>query len=110
MSPPRKRTKPKRARSSGLKLAIDDAIQLAIGLQQKGDVPAAAKIYRSILNQHPNDVNALHFLGIAEHQLGHSLEALRLIDLSSASEASMPSLWSTFGRCWNASQNITKHI
>ena len=96
MSRTRKRTKP-RPRSSAVELSLDDAIQLGIGLQQKGDIPGAAEIYRSILAGHPDDVNALHFLGIAEHQLGRSNEALTLIERAITLAPQHPDLHNNHG-------------
>jgi predicted TPR repeat methyltransferase len=52
----------------------------AIQLHQKGQVEAAAAAYRDLLTSAPDDVDALHFLGIAEHQLGHPEQGLEHIN------------------------------
>jgi predicted TPR repeat methyltransferase len=56
-----------------------DAIQRAIQLHQKGHVDEAAQIYRRVLQGNPSDVDALHFMGLAEHHHGHHDRALELI-------------------------------
>ena len=48
----------------------------AIREHRRGKTAAAATIYRQLLDNDPDQVDALHFLGVAEHQLGHSDLAL----------------------------------
>ena len=61
-------------------LTVSDAIQLAVGLQQKGFVEAAAEIYSRVLSAVPDQVDALHFLGVCLRQLGQADEGLRLVE------------------------------
>jgi predicted TPR repeat methyltransferase len=56
-----------------------ELLAAAIKKHQEGQPEEAAKIYREILAASPDNVDALHFLGVAEHQLGHSDRALEHI-------------------------------
>ncbi|MFB9263570.1 tetratricopeptide repeat protein [Bradyrhizobium erythrophlei] len=43
----------------------------ALSLHNKGDIAAAAKLYRRIVNANPDNLQALHFLGVAEAAAGN---------------------------------------
>jgi len=49
-----------------------DDIGTAITLHRAGRLEKARRIYRRILAAHPDDVRALHFLGVLYHQTGES--------------------------------------
>ena len=63
-------------------LTVDQAIELAKGLQQRLALNEAEAIYRRILAHIPEHPDALHFLGLLQHQRGCSEEATRLISLA----------------------------
>src|SRR5579872_970176 len=56
------------------------ALEQAIRLQRAGRVAEAAETYRRVLAVRPDSVEALHFLGLAEHQEGRSEAGLELMD------------------------------
>lgn len=60
-------------------LTVDQAIELAKGLQQRLALNEAETIYRRILAHIPGHPDALHFLGLLQHQRGRPGEATRLI-------------------------------
>ncbi len=60
-------------------LTVDQALDLAKGLQQRLALDEAETIYRRILAQIPKNPDALHFLGILQYQRGRPEEAIRLI-------------------------------
>ncbi len=60
-------------------LTVDQAIELAKGLQQRLALNEAEAIYRRILAHIPEHPDALHFLGLLQHQRGRPEEATRLI-------------------------------
>src|SRR5258708_1877564 len=75
--------KEKRAQKRGderIGASPEDAIKIAIGMHQSGDVDRAAAIYEKVLAVLPNQVDALHFLGVAEHQRGRAEHALTLME------------------------------
>ena len=53
-------------------LSLPDALRQAVLWHQEGQVHAAAEIYRRILQLVPDHPEALHFQGVALHQLGRS--------------------------------------
>ena len=57
-------------------LSLPDALRQAVLWHREGQVHAAAEIYRRILEQVPDHPEALHFQGVALHQLGRSEEGL----------------------------------
>ena len=54
----------------------------ALSLHNKGDIAAAAKLYRRIINANPNNLHALHLLGVAEAAAGNIDRAKSLMDRS----------------------------
>jgi protein O-GlcNAc transferase len=54
----------------------------ALSLHNKGDIGAAARLYRRIINANPNNLHALHFLGVAEAAAGNIDRAKSLMDRS----------------------------
>lgn len=67
-------------------LTVEEAIDLAIGLQQHGNVDAAAMVYDEIRRVDPGNARALHYAGVLEHQRGRSAVAVTLIERSLAQE------------------------
>lgn len=65
-------------------MSLDQAFALAVQAHQSGDLENAKTIYRNILGVVPNEVNAMHFLGIALHQSGDTEEAIETIERSLA--------------------------
>jgi predicted TPR repeat methyltransferase len=60
-------------------VSVEEALAIAIQKHQRCQFAEAASIYRMILAAIPDQVDALHFLGVAESQLGHSKLALQLL-------------------------------
>lgn len=63
-------------------LTIDEAVSLAIALQQGGELAGAQELYRRVLKMAPGRADALHYSGVLAHQLGRSDEAIGLIERS----------------------------
>jgi predicted O-linked N-acetylglucosamine transferase (SPINDLY family) len=61
-----------------------EEINIGVRLQKAGDVQGAMDIHRRVLERHPNHFGALHFLGIAYHQIGQDEEAIDLLKRSIA--------------------------
>jgi predicted TPR repeat methyltransferase len=78
-------------------LTVDEAISIAIQLQQREQWSAAEDIYRQILAQRPKCADALHFLGVLAHQRGRSDEAIPLIEQSLALAPENSDWHSNFG-------------
>ena len=67
-------------------MGIDQTLQQAIAHHQAGEVDAAQRLYREVLQQQPQDADASHNLGILLVQAGQPQEALPY--LQTALEAS----------------------
>src|SRR5687767_13875908 len=52
-------------------MSLNDAFALALQLHRAGNIGEAEAIYRSILAQRPSNADALHLLGMIEHQRGN---------------------------------------
>jgi predicted TPR repeat methyltransferase len=63
-------------------LSLDEALSIAILLQQNEQWAAAADIYRTILEVAPDYADALHFSGVLAHQEARSEQAVALIERS----------------------------
>jgi predicted TPR repeat methyltransferase len=59
--------------------SIAEALARAVQFHRKGEVDAARPIYEQILESDPDQVDALHFLGLLTHQTGDSHTAMQLI-------------------------------
>ena len=56
-----------------------DALQDALAHHQAGRLKEARAGYERVLKRNPDDLNALHLLGVLENQTGHRDAALRHI-------------------------------
>ena len=61
---------------------LDEAISIAIRLQQNDQWVAAGEMYRRILEQAPDFPDALHYSGVLAHQEGRTDQAVALIQKS----------------------------
>ena len=60
-------------------MTLGEALRIAVGLHQRGEVDAAVELYEQILHAAPDTVGALQYLGVAEHQRRHTPRALDLL-------------------------------
>ena len=65
--------------SSEYQVTVDQAIQVAIGLQKRLNLDQAEYVYHEVLAKHPNHPDALHFLGLLHFQRGDGSKAIQLI-------------------------------
>ena len=63
-------------------LTVGDAMAIGVQCQKNGHVRQAEDIYRAILEQAPDQADAMHYLGVVAHQQGRHDEALALIEQS----------------------------
>jgi len=62
-----------------VELNVSDALNLAAKKHQEGKLHEAEIIYRKILDENPNNPDALHLLGLIAHQIGKYEESAKLI-------------------------------
>ncbi len=65
-------------------MTVEQAVQVAIALQQRERLEEADLVYRRILDAAPDHPAALHYSGVLAHQMGLSAEAVLRIDRSLA--------------------------
>jgi predicted O-linked N-acetylglucosamine transferase (SPINDLY family) len=58
---------------------IQDAFDLALQHHQAGRLPEAERLYRQILSEEPDDLDAMHLLGVIAYQTGRNDIAVDLI-------------------------------
>jgi len=68
--------------------SLDEQLEAALRLHQEGQLEPAAKLYRQILQQNPDEVDTLHLLGAVTAQQGNAQEGLDLIDRAIALDPS----------------------
>jgi predicted TPR repeat methyltransferase len=78
-------------------LGIADALKLAMAVHRANGLDDAEKIYGRILAARPDQPDALHFMGVLQHQRGRTEDALRLIRRSIALDATMPDWHNNLG-------------
>lgn len=75
-----------------------DRLMEGVRLHASGATGKAAIIYRDLLDQNPNDVNALHLLGMVAHQTGHSQEGAQLVARAMELAPGIPMFHNNFGK------------
>lgn len=60
-------------------MTLDDAMALAVRLHRENRLDGARTLYKRILEAVPDHADALCMLGVAEHQVGHSEFAVKLL-------------------------------
>jgi predicted TPR repeat methyltransferase len=63
-------------------MSVDDAISTAMQLHKQGELLEARTLYSDILRVVPKHPDALHYIGVAMHQLGDSEEGIAHIQRS----------------------------
>ncbi|EGV30356.1 Methyltransferase type 12 [Thiorhodococcus drewsii AZ1] len=65
--------------SAPKQLSIQDAVSFASNLHRNGHLKDARTLYSRVLELEPEHPDALHFMGVLEHQQGRNEAALRLM-------------------------------
>ena len=65
--------------ASGEAIALQDRILAAIAAHRSGNLDEAEKVYLAVLETQPDNVDALHYLGLLAHQRGRPAPAIDLI-------------------------------
>ena len=61
-------------------LAVDEALDFALQLHRGGSLDAAETLYRRVIAAAPDNLNALHYLGVLCHQQNRHAEAAESIE------------------------------
>ena len=95
--PTKRRSRTTKPPGNDRALSVDEALSVAVVLQQAEQWAAAAEIYRSILDVKPDHAGALHFSGVLAHQQEGHDDAVALIVRSLELEPDRPDWHSNFG-------------
>jgi len=76
---------------------LHSLMEQAIALQQNHRHADAEKIYRRIIDEVPDQPDALHYWGLLKHQTGDSLEAVRLMKISIEKGVANPNYFYNLG-------------
>jgi predicted TPR repeat methyltransferase len=80
-----------------MELTIDEAVAVAILLQQNDQLDEAHAVYQRVLESVPDHPDALHYAGVLAHQRGRSDEAITLIEKSLAIAPDRADCYSNLG-------------
>lgn len=78
-------------------LTIPQLLELALQHHQAGDLPAAEKLYRQILQVQPTHADAWHLLGVLAYQVKNYSVAVELIRKAIALNNSAPTFYNNLG-------------
>ncbi|MEE8532452.1 MAG: sulfotransferase [Alphaproteobacteria bacterium] len=77
------------ARGAGPPGAADEVLRSAVNAHRAGRLQEADRLYRRLLEAHPDHAEALHLLGLVRHQGGRSEDAVGLIERAIACDAAI---------------------
>ncbi len=81
----------------GGRITLAEAVLRAQQAHRQGRLDVAERIYRAVLELDPQDVNALHFLGVLLHQRGDSSGGVALIERALTLAPDAPGMWNNLG-------------
>jgi predicted TPR repeat methyltransferase len=91
-------------------LTLDEAVELAILLQQQNELIAAGELLRRVLEQAPDHPRGVHYAGVLAYQQGRSDEAIRLIEKSLSLEPDRADSYSNLGIVLQSAGKFTEAI
>ena len=96
--------------SAARELTIDEAVAIAIQLQQRDDLAAAHEIFWRVLEIDPAHADALHFAGVLAHQQGRHDEAISLIERSLAVAPGRADCYSNLGIIFQSTGRLDESL
>src|ERR1700722_9379622 len=87
-----------------------DLFQHALEMHRAGRRDEAESIYRQILDSHPDDPDASHYLGLLSFQSGRLAAALDLMRRSVALRPDVPHFHSNLGNAYRAAGLMAEAI
>lgn len=86
-------------------MSIPQLIEKAINYHQSGHLHEAENLYKSVLQQQPENPDALHLFGVIAHQIGKNEIAVNLIDSVINLNPIVPTFYNNCGEAYRALQN-----
>ncbi|MGD0137525.1 MAG: tetratricopeptide repeat protein [Tepidisphaeraceae bacterium] len=81
---------------------VRQLFESAVPLHQQGNLDAAEAVYQSILEEFPNQPDALHLLGVVAHQRGENHKAIGLIQHAIGINSNNPDYFGNLAVVWLA--------
>jgi tetratricopeptide (TPR) repeat protein len=78
----------------------------ALDCHRRGELDAAAELYKQILSIRPDDFDALHLLGVLAAQSGSLLEAKRLITSATLADPDNPAMYAALGNLGSVQRRL----
>ena len=78
-------------------VSLEDAVRAGIALHKQGHLEQAELFYESVLQEDPDQADALHFLGVMRHQTGLGEEAAELIAKAIELVPDDAGMWMNYG-------------
>ncbi len=82
----------------------------ALAAHQAGNIDKAGRLYSEVLQQQPDEFDALHMLGVLEYQVGNFPKALRLIAAALRTYGNSADAWSNLGLVFRAQAEDAKAL
>ena len=82
------------------KMSVEDALQMAVELHQRGLLDEAKSLYMDVLRTVPEQPDALHYLGVLSHQTGDSKAGVEYIKRSLKLNADQPDALNNLGNIY----------
>ena len=89
---------------------IEQAMQTALYHHQRGELQQAETLYRNVLDREPENVDALHLLGVIAHQLGKHESAVEHISRAIALSPNVAEFYNSYGEAIRAMGDLKKAI
>ncbi|HEY9635381.1 MAG TPA: tetratricopeptide repeat protein [Coleofasciculaceae cyanobacterium] len=89
---------------------ISEAIALALNSYQTGNLSQAELLYQQILQQQPNNPEALHWLGVIAHQLGKLKEAIAYYQQTLAVQPNQSEVYYNLGNAFQQQGDLAAAI
>ena len=92
------------------RLSLARKLRQAFAAQQAGNINTAGRLCSEVLQQRPDEFDALHMLGLIEYQRGDFPKALRLIAAALRSNGNSADAWSNLGLVFHAQGEDDKAV
>lgn len=89
---------------------MEDTLQTAIQLHQRGQLQDAGRMYQALLARNPNHPDALHLLGVVAHQLGQHQPAAELISRAILLRPAVAAYHANLAEVWRALGQLDKAV